>query len=108
LLAAASIEEAAVETLLTGADMFLVCQKEESVWRAFEAVYKQAERDRKFARLITEKSRHVLVAKRRSQALKTRLSPVPTQKTVDRLRRRIWEFSEEVRANSLLLVEVSS
>ena len=40
VLAAASIEDAAVETLRAGADMFLVCQKEESVWRAFEAVYK--------------------------------------------------------------------
>ncbi len=50
VLAAASIEDAAVETLRAGADMFLVCQKEESVWRAFEAVYKQAESDQKFAK----------------------------------------------------------
>ena len=50
VLAAASIEEAAVETLRAGADMFLVCQREESAWRAFEAVYKKAESDRKFAR----------------------------------------------------------
>ncbi|MGO9515671.1 MAG: beta-N-acetylhexosaminidase [Candidatus Korobacteraceae bacterium] len=108
VLAAASIEEAAVETLRAGADMFLVCQKEESVWRAFEAVYKQAETDKKFARLILAKSRHVLAAKKQSRALKARISPVSTQKTVDRLRRRIWEFGEEVRANTLAQAEVPS
>ena len=104
VLAAASIEAAAVETLRAGADMFLVCQKEESVWRAFEAVYKQAESDQKFARLIAERSRRILAAKKKSRALKARMSPVPTQKTVDRLRRSVWEFSEEVRANTLASV----
>ena len=32
--------------------MFLVCQKEEHVWRAWEAVVKRAESDEKFARLL--------------------------------------------------------
>jgi beta-N-acetylhexosaminidase len=108
VLAAASIEEAAVETLRAGADMFLVCQKEESVWSAFEGVYKRAEKDKKFAGLITEKSGRILAAKKKSQALEARISPVPAQKTVDRLRRSIWEFSEEVRANTLARVEVLS
>ena len=95
------IEDAAVETLRAGADMFLVCQKEESVWRAFEAVYKQAESDKKFARLIAEKARRVLAAKKKSRALKARMAAAPTQKTVDKLRRNIWEFSEEVRMHTL-------
>ncbi len=103
VLAAASIEDAAVETLRAGADMFLVCQKEESVWRAFEAVYKRAESDRKFARLVAEKSQRVLAAKKKSRALKARMAPAPSQKTVDRLRRKIWEFGEEVRASALCL-----
>src|SRR5208283_5199415 len=107
VLAAASIEEAAVETLHAGADMFLVCQKQESVWRAFEAVYKQAESDKKFARLIAEKSQRVLTAKKQSPALKARRSPVPSQKAVDRLRRQIWGLGEEVRLGSILPVEVS-
>src|SRR5271157_357246 len=101
VLAAASIEEAAVETLGAGADMFLVCQKEESVWRAFESVYKCAESDKRFARLIVEKSKRVLTTKKRSQPLKTRMAAVPSQKTGDRLRRNIWELTEEVRAHSL-------
>jgi beta-N-acetylhexosaminidase len=101
VLAAASIEDAAVETIRAGADMFLVCQKEDSVWRTFEAVYKQAESDRRFARLIAEKSRRVLTAKKKFRVLKSRMAVVPTQKTVDKLRRSIWEFSEEVRMHTL-------
>jgi beta-N-acetylhexosaminidase len=101
VLAAASIEDAAVETLRAGADMFLICQKEDSVWQAFEAVYKQAESDKKFAKLIAEKSRQVLAVKKKSRALKSRLAVAPTQKTVDKLRRNLWEFSEEVRMHAL-------
>lgn len=101
VLAAASIEDAALETLHAGADIFLVCQKEESVWRAFEAVYKKAESDRKFAGLVSQKAQRVLAAKKKSRALKARMADAPSQKTVDRLRREIWEFGEQVRLDSL-------
>ena len=101
VLAAATIEDAVVETLRAGADMFLVCQKEESVWRAFEAVYKRAESDQKFAKLVAEKSRRVLAAKKKACALKARVAVMPTQKIMDKLRRNVWEFSEEVRASTL-------
>jgi beta-glucosidase-like glycosyl hydrolase len=103
-LAAAPIEEAAVETLRAGADMFLVCQKEESVRRAFEAVLKQAESDKKFAKMIAEKSKRVLDMKKKSKPLKARQAPPPTPKTVERLTRSIWEFSEELRARILTAV----
>ncbi|MGH6741740.1 MAG: glycoside hydrolase family 3 N-terminal domain-containing protein, partial [Bradyrhizobium sp.] len=101
VLAAAPIEDAAVETLLAGADIFLVCQREESVRCAFEAVLKRAESDKKFARLVAAKAEHVAEVKKKSRALKKGMPPSPTQKTVERLTRRIWEFSEEVRAHSL-------
>ena len=106
VLAAASIEDAAVETLRAGADMFLVCQKEESVRRAFEAVVKRAESDRKFARLIAEKSERVLDAKKQAKLLNRRMAPPPTQKTVERITRKIWQFGEALRAISLGAVEV--
>ena len=41
VLNGASIEDAAVGTLEAGSDMFLVCQKEEHVWRAWEAVLQE-------------------------------------------------------------------
>jgi beta-N-acetylhexosaminidase len=103
VLAAASIEDAAVETLRAGADMFLVCQKEESVRRAFEAVLKQAESDKKFARLVAGKSERVLQAKKKSKAFKTPVPRSPSQKVVERLIRNIWKFSEEVRLHNLSL-----
>ncbi|MGZ4821629.1 MAG: beta-N-acetylhexosaminidase [Terriglobales bacterium] len=96
VLAAASVEEAAVETLKAGSDIFMVCHNEEMVWRSYEAVLTTAERDRKFASLVAEKARRVLSFKKRAPELK-RHAPPPTGETVDRLRREIWELSEEGR-----------
>ena len=100
VLAAATVEDAAVETLRAGADLFLICQKEESVRRAFEAVVKQAESDRKYAKLIAQKSKRVLSVKKKAKALRS-IPPPPQQKTIERLTRKIWELSEELRAHSL-------
>jgi beta-N-acetylhexosaminidase len=97
VLAAAPIGEAAVQTLLAGSDLMLVCHKEENVWRAYEAVYTLAERDRRFAKLIVERAKRVLEFKKKSSAMRVHSAPRPTPRTVDRLCRRIWEFAEEVR-----------
>ena len=96
VLAAAPIEDAAVETLRAGCDIFMVCHDEEKVWRAYEAVLSAAERDRKFARQVADKARRVLAFKRRSRELK-RHAPAPEKETVDRLRREIWEIGEQAR-----------
>jgi beta-N-acetylhexosaminidase len=106
VLAAASIEDAAVETLRAGADMFLICQKEESIRRAFEAVLKQAESDKKFARLVEDRAQRVLDVKKKSKAFKARMEPAPTQKTIERLTRKIWKFSEELRVHAIHTGEV--
>jgi len=105
VLNSASIEEAAVETLRAGSDLILVCQKEEHVWRAYEAVFRRTEIDRKFASLVVSKANRVSAFKKKSRELNTRMSPSPTQKTVDALRRRVWEFTEEVRMHSIVLPE---
>ena len=93
---AAPIEVAAVETLKAGSDIFMVCHSEEKVWRAYQAVLAAAERDRRFARLVGDKARRVLVFKQRARELK-RHAPAPSDETVDRLRRRLWELCEEAR-----------
>jgi beta-N-acetylhexosaminidase len=100
LLAAAPVEAAAIRTLRAGADMFLICQKEESVRRGFEAAVERAESDRKFARLVEEKSERVLATKKRAKLAKV-TSTFPMRKDIERLTRRIWEFSEELRAYAL-------
>jgi beta-N-acetylhexosaminidase len=97
VLEAAPIGDAAIQTLTAGSDLMLICHKEEHVWLAFESVYKLAEANRKFAKLIAKRSQRVLQFKRQSRSLLTRIAARPTPRTVDKLCRRIWEFTEEVR-----------
>ena len=80
VLNSVSIEEAAVETLRAGSDLFLVCQKEEHVWRAYEAVFKRAESNRPFAKLVFAKSKRVADFKAKSAELRARMSPPPSPK----------------------------
>jgi beta-N-acetylhexosaminidase len=105
VLNSASIEDAAIETLRAGSDLFLVCQKEEHVWRAYEAVFKRAENDRKFATLVSAKAKRVTAFKKKSTELEARMSPSPKKATVDALRRKIWEFTEEIRLHSIVVPE---
>lgn len=69
VLAAGSIEEVAVETIRAGADIFLVCHNSELVWRGYEAVLRQAEKDRRFASQVAQAAERVLKLKRRSRDL---------------------------------------
>ena len=96
VLAAASIEDAAVETLKAGSDLFPICHNEEKVWSCYEAVLSAAERDRKFASLIREKAARVTALKKKAKLAGRRI-PKPTQSTVEKMRRKIWELNEEVR-----------
>jgi beta-N-acetylhexosaminidase len=100
VLGGVSIEDAAVATLKSGCDMFLVCQKEDNVWRAHEAVYKYAERYPSLAKLVALKAKRVLAFKARSSEVHARTAPPPTKDKVDTLRRRVWEFSEAVRLST--------
>ena len=100
VLAAASIEDAAVACIRAGADSFLVCQKEESVERAYEAVLREAERDRRFRALVETAAKRIIGIKKRSPALKRKKAPAPAQETIDRLRQKNWTFTEEVRLSA--------
>ena len=97
VLKVASIEEAAVETVQAGADMYLVCHNEELVHRAYEAILKEAERSSRFRTKVETAAGRILAAKRRWAAVTKRMAAAPSEATVKRLRQRAWEFSEEVR-----------
>ena len=97
VLAAASIEEAAIETIRAGADIFLVCHNEEHVWGTYNAVLREAERDKRFAKLVAEAAKRILSAKKKSKALKRRSVAPPSDVIVSKLRRMNWELTEEVR-----------
>jgi hypothetical protein len=49
--------------------MFLVCQNHELVGRAYEAVLREAERDRRFAALVAQAADRVLKFKKRTKEL---------------------------------------
>ena len=99
VLAAASIEDAAVETLKAGSDLFPICHNEEKVWSCYEAVLSAAERDRRFASMLAEKAARVMTLKRKAK-LAGRRTPLPSQKVIEKLRRALWELTEEVRLES--------
>jgi beta-N-acetylhexosaminidase len=100
VLAAASMEEAALNTIRAGSDIFLVCQKEEFVWRCYEAVLQEAERDKKFAELITRAADRVLRLKASSKALKEITVTEPTPTDIDKLKAKMQEFTHQVQKES--------
>jgi beta-N-acetylhexosaminidase len=97
VLKVASIEEAAIGTIQAGADMYLVCHNEELVHRAYEAILKEAERSARFRAKVETAARRILTAKKRWAALTQKMAPAPGEVAVNRLRQKIWSFSEEVR-----------
>ncbi|HWY04048.1 MAG TPA: beta-N-acetylhexosaminidase [Candidatus Acidoferrum sp.] len=96
VLSAVPIGEAAVKFTRAGGDLCLICHKEDSIVQACEALIKAAERDTKFARRVAEASRRVLALKKKNAPM-LRVRSSPTNATVERLTRRLWEFGEEVR-----------
>ena len=101
VLAAGSIEHVAVETLRAGADMFLVCHNQDLVWRAHEAVLKEAERDPKFAAHVAQAAGRVLAFKKRSPILRG-FAAEPNARVNNTLKRIVESFSMIVQESSIL------
>lgn len=100
--ASAPIDEAAVDTLRAGADMFLVCHNEAHVWRTYEAVVREAENSPKFARQVAAAARRVMAFKKRFKELKT--SPArPSAQTVRKLREQMQKFADQVQKAAVVL-----
>jgi hypothetical protein len=78
----------------------MACHGEEAVWSCYHAVLSEADRDRRFAKIVAERSARILAFKRKSRALKRRVSQ-PTQRVVDKLQRELWEFGEQVRLEAI-------
>jgi beta-N-acetylhexosaminidase len=95
VLAAGSIEEVSVETLRAGADMFLVCHNQELVWRAYEAVLRTAEKDRRFRAHVATAAQRVVRLKRRGKELQG-FPAQPKTTVVTTLKKIIQDFSNIV------------
>lgn len=100
--AAGPIEQVAVETIRAGADIFLVCHKEELVRRAYAAVLFEAVRSLEFRRQVEQAAARVLAFKRRARELK-KPPPVPSKAVIARLRAQMERFSAEVQRESAVL-----
>ena len=99
VLAAAPIEQAAIGHIRAAGDLALICHQEDFILRAHEALVREAERDRKFAKRVQESSRRVQAFKK--QHLSRQRAPIPAAARVEKLTRQLWEFGEQVRLASL-------
>jgi beta-N-acetylhexosaminidase len=100
VLKAGPIEQAAVEHIRAGGDLCLICHIEEHITRSYEALVNEAERDGSFARRVKESVTRVLAFKKKSKELKGFVS-VPTPAKIQKLSRQLWEFSEQVRLETI-------
>jgi beta-N-acetylhexosaminidase len=100
VLSAAPIEQAAVGHIRAGGDLCLICHKEEFVTRAYEELIRTAEKDRAFARRVEDSAKRVLAFKKKTPKLARWVTP-PTSDSVQALSRRLWEFSEQIRLDTI-------
>ena len=100
VLSAAPIGPAAVEFIRAGGDLCLVCHREDYIAQAFEELSKTAEREPKLARRVEESIRRVLEFKKKSTKILRRVKE-PSATTAEKLSRKLWEFSEQVRLEAL-------
>lgn len=99
VLAAAPIEQAAIGHIRAGGDLALICHQEDFIFRAHEAMIREAQRDRRFAKRVQESSRRVFTFKKSHLPIPRTASP--TAAHIEKLTRRLWEFGEGVRLASL-------
>jgi beta-N-acetylhexosaminidase len=100
VLKVAPIEQVAVEFIRAGGDLCLICRQEEFVVRAYEALVREAEGDRRFARRVAESAARVLAFKKKSAEFNRKLQP-PTGEKIQKLSRQLWEFEEQIRLETI-------
>ena len=113
VLAAAPIEQAAIEQVMlghirAGGDLGLISHQEDFILRAHEAVVREAEHDARFARRVRESAQRVLAFKKKSlleKSVTRRRIPSPSSARVEKLTRQLWEFGEEIRLAALACEE---
>jgi beta-N-acetylhexosaminidase len=100
VLSAASVGEAAVESVRAGGDLCLVCHREDRVFEAYEALIKATERDKKFTKRAAESARRMAAFKKKC-GKSLAAGKAPTAAVVERLTRNLWELGEQVRLGPL-------
>jgi beta-N-acetylhexosaminidase len=104
VLSAAPVGKAAVEFIRAGGDLCLVCHREDRIAEAYDELVKTLLCDSKFVKRVAESVRRVLAFKRKLAKM-LRGTPPPSPATVQKLSRKLWEFSEQVRLEALVRAE---
>lgn len=100
VLSSVSVGQAAVEHIRAGGDLCLICHREDRVEEAYAELTRAAERDSKFARLVKESVQRIHAFKKKSAKL-FRKTKAPSPTATEKLSRKLWEFSEQVRLEAL-------
>lgn len=101
VLAAASIGQAAVQSILAGSDLCLVCHHEERVREVHEELSRMAGNDRQFANRVKRVAARVTASKKKCSRILRPTTAAPSKKKVEALERALWEFGEQVRLGTL-------
>ncbi len=104
VLSTSPVGTAAVEHIRAGGNLCLICHREDYVTQAYDALVKTAEHDSQFAKRVAESARRVLAFKRKSARI-LRTAKGPSGAALEKLSRKLWEFSEQVRLQSLIRAE---
>lgn len=107
VLAAAPIGEAAVQAILSGSDLCLVCHHEDRARKVHEELVTTVERDAKFAALVEQAARRVVAFKKKWAGTLRTGRKAPSKPKVEKLERVLWEFGEQVRLELLNSVEAA-
>jgi beta-N-acetylhexosaminidase len=97
VLDATPIGDAAVQSIVAGCDLCLVCHHEEQVMLAWDGFVRAAESDKKFAKRAAEAARRVVKLKKKWAKILRPDNNSSSPAVVQKLSRRLWEFSEQVR-----------
>ena len=106
VLAAAPIGQAAVEFIRAGGDLCLICHREDYILQAHEELVQAAADDKKFARRTADAAVRVRAFKKKyARMLRAetgaRAGHVASHAAIEKLSRGLWEFTEQVRIQTL-------
>ena len=100
VLKAMPVGESAVKHIRAGGDLCLACHREEFIKQAFDQLTSTMQDDSVFARRAAESVKHVLAFKKKFAAL-LRRPKEPSEAALEKLSRKLWEFSEQVRIEAI-------
>jgi beta-N-acetylhexosaminidase len=101
VLATAGIGQAAVQSILAGSDLCLVCHHEDRVREVHDGLSRAAENDPQFAKHIQRVAARVTACKNKWARILRPTTVAPSKAKVEALERALWEFGEQVRLGTL-------